>query len=56
MSIKGMIETNKKWLEDLKKDSTVYPLVGSGLSLHSSFLQQEVSESGALQQFQSLNL
>lgn len=31
MSIQGMIETNKKWLEDFKSDSRVYPLLGSGL-------------------------
>ncbi|KFQ69072.1 Centrosomal protein of 164 kDa, partial [Phaethon lepturus] len=28
MSIEGMIETNKKWLEDFKRDSQVYPLPG----------------------------
>ncbi|KFP05493.1 Centrosomal protein of 164 kDa, partial [Calypte anna] len=26
MNIQGMIETNKKWLEDFKRDSQVYPL------------------------------
>lgn len=31
MSIQGMIETNKKWLEDFKSDSRMYPLPGSGL-------------------------
>ncbi|KFW60733.1 Centrosomal protein of 164 kDa, partial [Pygoscelis adeliae] len=28
-SIQGMIETNKKWLEDFKRDSKAYPLPGS---------------------------
>ncbi|XP_010294399.1 PREDICTED: centrosomal protein of 164 kDa, partial [Phaethon lepturus] len=40
MSIEGMIETNKKWLEDFKRDSQVYPLPGSALHSHSSFPQQ----------------
>uniref|UniRef100_A0A8C3GNL6 Centrosomal protein 164 n=1 Tax=Cairina moschata TaxID=8855 RepID=A0A8C3GNL6_CAIMO len=31
MSIQGMIETNKKWLEDFKRDSKVYPLPEFGL-------------------------
>lgn len=31
VSIQGMIETSKKWLEDFKRDSKVYPLPGSGL-------------------------
>ncbi|KFR00016.1 Centrosomal protein of 164 kDa, partial [Opisthocomus hoazin] len=30
-SIEGMIESSKKWLEDFKRDSNVYPLPESGL-------------------------
>lgn len=31
MSIEDLIETNKKWLEDFKRNSKVTPLPGSGL-------------------------